>query len=203
MAAQDVQTEILEPMQRIFQPPWKMGDGEQANALREYVSALQYFDATDLNVAWCAVRDTHTTRGWPVPATFVAAARANRKNRIEEAKAAKPVQRQGENANWEAWKAATRTAKAREAVKMNVAWALKCAVLHDGKPLGTVDLMDLVIAKRSAEIVAEKIERRDPIPYKGRMLVFSDDNAEIALRLWRGCMINEEQTKSEIMRVAA
>ena len=44
-----------------YLPPRNMDEGQQSQALREYVDALQHFDRTELNVAWTTVRDCPTT----------------------------------------------------------------------------------------------------------------------------------------------
>lgn len=82
MTAQDVQTEILEPMQRMFTPRrHQMGEGDQQMALMEYVNILQQFYAVDLKEAWRSVLETYTPQVWPAPAVFASAARKARAER--------------------------------------------------------------------------------------------------------------------------
>lgn len=196
MAAHDVQREILEPMQRIYLPPRNYDEAQQSEALREYVSALSAFDATELNVAWSTVRDTHTTRAWPVPAAFVMAARQARKGMQLH-----PAPRRGascDNERWETWKAVSRSALAYEAVKRNVAWALKCAILHDGKKPDQISLPELVSGKHHAEKTAGMIRRGELIPFKGRTLRFDDKQAATALRMLDAIASRETETQAEI-----
>ncbi len=187
MTASDVQHEILDPMQRLYLPPRSMEETQQSAALREYVSALQAFDATELNVAWTTVRDTHTTRSWPVPAAFVMAARQARKTIQPQQKARGTG---GENDHWETWKAVSRSPLAYEAVKRNVAWSLKCAVLHDGKKPEQVSITELVSRKHSAEKLAERLRRGET--------TMSEKDAHMALRMWDGLLERETETQGEI-----
>jgi hypothetical protein len=191
MSAQDVQSEILEPMQRLYLPPRNMDEGQQSQALREYVSALQNFEQADLNAAWCAVRDTHTTRSWPVPAAFIIAAKQARKYRNEaglgrnDAAAVSP-----ENDSWEVWKKICRSQMGRDAVQRGVAWALKCAVLHDKKKPEQIDLRELVSGKASAERTAAGIENGS-VPMRAAY-------TSMALNMWHTLQMRETETQAEI-----
>lgn len=200
MSAQDVENEILEPMQRLFLPPRQMGQSEQIGALREYVAGLQHFSATELNVAWTTVRDTHMQRSWPLPAAFVMAARQARKYARDAAPEEPPRRRpgMGELGTWEDWTAAKTNPKAREAVRMEVAWAFKCAVLHDGRRPDEIDLAELRLGKNQALRTRQKIIDGAQCEWKGRKFYFSADNRELALRMWETIEQRERETQAEI-----
>jgi hypothetical protein len=197
MSAQDVDKEILEPMQRLFLSPRQMDSGQQAAALREYVAALKRFEGIDLRHAWVTVRDSHMTRAWPVPAAFVLAARQSRKDRGQDT----PAKTQGPVTGselWDRWKKVRHGEKARESVNRGVAWAYRCAIL-DGKFPDAINLTDLVIARESAERTAEMIETGRPIPYRGRILRVSSENKDLALKMWRNILVKNAETEAEIM----
>lgn len=201
MSANDVDAEILQPMQRLYLPPRNMDEGQQSQALREYVDALQHFDRTELNVAWTTVRDCHTTRAWPVPASFVMAARQARKATAQPQRA--PLAgKLDQNERWTRWLVISRSPLAYEAVKRNVAWSLKCAVLHDGKTAEQIDLRELSSAKASAERTAAAIEAGRPVETKGHKVEFKTADAAIALRMWHAIQVREAETQAEIARVA-
>jgi hypothetical protein len=202
MSAEAVQAEIIEPMQRLYLPPRNMPEEMQSAALREYVKALEGFERTDLAVAWCAVRDVHATRAWPVPAVFITASRQARNSRITaDARApstSKPVQTE-----WDIWKQVSRSPLAYEAVKNGVAWSLKSAILHDKKLPDQIDLRELISGKRRAELTAERIRRGQPHERKGRNIgVFSPGNAKAALDMWAAIQQRETETQNEIRSVA-
>lgn len=204
MSAEAVQTEILEPMQRIFLPPRQMGETQQMAALRDYVAALQGFDAGDLHAAWERVRDNHPNRSWPVPSVFVVAARGARKERIPEpAHAPRHTTDGPPPGGWERWKEISRSPLASEAIRMNVTWSLKCAVLHDGKLAHEINLREIRAGKASAERTAKAIANGDPIEHKGRWLQFTPDNAAIALRIWKVLLSRETETQAEIAMAQA
>jgi hypothetical protein len=189
MSAQDVQAEILDPMQRLYLPPRNMEESQQSQALREYVNALQNFEQADLNAAWCAVRDTHTTRSWPVPAAFIMAAKQARKYR-NEAGLGRSDNTPKPDDSWEIWKKLCRTQMARDAVQRGVAWSLKCAVLHDNKKPEQIDLRELVSKRASAERTAAGIED-GTITMRGAY-------ASLALSMWHTLQVREAETAAEI-----
>lgn len=198
MSAQAVETEILAPMQRQFYPPKQnMPANDQQNALRDYVTALQGFDAVDLKAAWVEVCSTHTKAAWPLPAVFVLAARGARKARLPEASVARSNRDDG-NQRWEVWKAVSRSGLAREAARRGLAWSLKCAILHDGKTPEQVDLRALAIGKASAERTANAIQTGQPIHWRGQTLNFTPDKASLALSMWDSILKAEAQTQAEI-----
>ena len=192
-----VETEILEPMQRLFTPPRNMDEGMQANALREYVSALNRYEPQDLSTAWASVRDTHTARSWPLPAAFILAARAAAKERNP-----KPTRYDGKpsaRALWLRWETISGSALADDAMARGVSWALKLAVL-DGKGLDQISLAQFEAAKASAEILAGRIERGEPIFHAGREFEMAPDNAKSALDMWRTLLIRNAETDDEIRK---
>lgn len=189
MSAQDVQAEILDPMQRLYLPPRNMDEGQQSQALREYVNALQNFEQADLNAAWCAVRDTHTTRSWPVPAAFIMAAKQARKYR-SEAGLGRSDNTPKPDDSWEIWKKLCRSQMARDAVQRGVAWSLKCAVLHDNMKPEQIDLRELVSKKSSAERTAQGI--------KDGSVPMRSGYASMALNMWHTLQMRETETAAEI-----
>lgn len=200
MSAADVQAQILEPMQQIFLPPRDMAKADQAGALRQYVGVLSRFDGPALAVAWSNVIETHPNRAWPLPSVIAAAAREALKERnggLPKAKRHEGAE-QTSSQRWEAWKAVSRTAMAMQAVEMNVAWSLKCAVLHDGKGIDQINLRELRSGKSSAERTAQNIRNGLPCEHKGRMLTVSDQNAAAALRIWDQILMRETETQAEI-----
>lgn len=201
MSAVDVQNEILDPMQRLFLPPRKLADGEEQAVLLEYVRALEKFAAIDLKVAWQEVLETHTTRSWPLPAAFIQAARKARKDRLPETgrhKTDKPTQTE----LWDRWKVIRASQMGRDAVRRNVSWSLKCAVLHDGKNVDEINIAELVIGKVKAEKTADLIDAGKPVEWQGRTLTLPTESANAAMRLWRGIMVKEEETQQEIRNAA-
>lgn len=203
MSAEAVKTEILEPMQRQFYPPKQnMPAADQSAALRDYVMALQGFDAEDLRAAWADVRATHTKPSWPLVAIFVTAARNARKARL-------PAESAGHRRHddtsytqrWEVWKGVCRTRLAQEACTRNVAWSLKCAILGDGKLPDEIDLRSMKAGKDRAIRSAELIRRGEPVPHfrSDRPDVsFSQRNADVALDLWDRILVREAETQAEI-----
>lgn len=193
MSASDVQVEIITPMQRLFYAPRKMEPEDERAALLDYVQALQGFDGVDLRVAWAWCRDNHPKTSWPVPSAFVLAALRSRRDRAPAAKAGKGAASE-QNERWEMWKAVSRSPLAYEAVKRNVAWSLKCAVLHDGKKPDQISLAELVSGKHSAEKTAERIRRGE--------FNFTERDAATALSMWSTLLERETETQAEIRNVA-
>jgi len=199
-----VENEILAPMQRAFLPPRGMEAAEQATALSEYGRALEGFDAADLKVAWREVRDTWVQRGWPTIAVFVLEARKARKSRAgDPPKRGFNPERTSEE-KWDDWVKLRSSPIAARAVQENVAWSLKCGVLHDGKKAHELSLSELRMAKDRAERTRDKIEAGETIPYTmggfTRMLKFSEENRNIALRMWETIQLREAETQEEIAR---
>lgn len=204
MAAEHVQSEILEPMQGMFLPPRNLPDDMIQANLREYVAALERFEKPDLAAAWGAVRDTHTTRAWPMPAAFVMAARQAEVNRLraiadvrtnQHGAATDPAEMQA----WDVWKLVCRSELGRQAVVRNISWSLKCAILHDKKLPHQVNLDELVRGKASAERTAAKIQNGEPLERNGRNIgVMSPENARLALKMWDALLVREAETQAEI-----
>lgn len=195
MSLTDVETEILQPMQRLFLPPRNMDEGQQREALREYGNALQNFIAADLREAWRAVRDTHTTRSWPVPAAFILAARQARKDKAPNEGKANNQEQQNFTVAWGNWLKVCGSSMGKEAVRRNVAWALKCAILNDHKRPEEIDLRALVIAKASAEETASKIGNGE--------IRMRPQIREPAMEMWHTLQIREAETQDEIHRRGA
>lgn len=199
MSAQDVQTEILEPMQRLFLSPRKMDEADQEAALREYVSHLQHFERQDLRVAWHEVVETHQNRSWPIPSQIIKAAKEAYRERASANKA--PI-RHGKSDHavfWDRWRVVRQSGLAKEAARLGVAWSLKCAIVNDGKEAGQIVLADLVEAKHRASQTAEKIDKGLPIDFKGRTLRFTFKDGAEPMRLWKNLLVKEEETRAEIM----
>lgn len=191
MSAEDVQTEILDPMQRLFLPPRKMEDSEVSAALREYARSLQNFEAPDLRAAWEAVISTHANRSWPVPAAFIVAARSARADRL------RPKKAEGEfikieNPGWEMWLKVRGSDLAREAARRGVAWALKCAIVDDKRRPEEIDLRTFAIQRASAEKIAHRLESGD--------LKLSYEQRRTALDMWRNLLVHNAETLAEIQR---
>lgn len=199
MSADAVEFEILAPMQRLFLPPQRMDDGQQVQALREYVAALQAFEAVDLNGAWQSVRDSHTTRTWPAPAVFVLAARRARNDRVPLEKRSAKSDKPNPATLWAIWERFRGSDLAMDAYDRGVSWAFKFAILG-GTPPASVNLTELEVFKASAARTAEKIETVEVISHNGRDLRFSEDAAHMALKMWRTIQIRNAETDSEIRR---
>jgi len=204
MSAYDVDVEILGPMQTIFLPPRGLSEEQQTASLKEYSRALEGFDAIDLKTAWNDVRDSHTTRGWPVIGQFVLAARVARKARVGDPPRHSDHRGDSSAARWLRWVACRSTQLAADACEKNVAWALKCSILSHGLLPDQISLSELFIEKAKAEETRDKIERGELVPstVKGftRMLKFSDENAAVALKMWQTLQIREEETQDEIRK---
>lgn len=201
MSARDVQLHILEPMQRVYAPRRNMDNASLSDALRDYVAALERFEAPDLQAAWSSVRDSHQQGYWPAPALFVTAARKCRNDRIPDRSSSNPFKRPTPTELWDRWLAMRKFPIAKKAVEMDVAWSLKCAIL-DGTEPATISLADLRMKKNSAERTAQKIENGEPHDWLGRRFTLSEDNAEAALKMWRSIQAQEIQTQQEIREAA-
>lgn len=198
MSAADVQAEILDPMQRIFYPPRKMEPADEQAALRDYLTSLQDFPMADLASSWRYVKDTHAKTSWPPPAAFVQAASRARRDRAAATMAPRSGQSES-NERWDRWKVLSRSPMAYEACKRNVAWSLKCAVLHAGKLAEQIDLRELVSAKHSAEKTAERLRRGEPLVQDGKEIgVMRPGDAATALSMWAGLQEQETKTQAEI-----
>lgn len=208
MTALAVQTEIIDPMQRTFNPPHRHGEDltRISAALRDYIAPLECFDAADLRTAWTEVVSNHDKTTWPVPAVIVKAAKAARKAAAEGS--TKPVD--GARPRWHQlteeekfalWKVARTTPKAAEAAQMGVAWSFKCLILGDGVAAEAIDLRELRMAKNRAHANAERL--RDGQTFidrvRDREVDFSDENRARAVTMWRAQLKNEAETKAEIM----
>lgn len=196
-----VETEILKPMQAIFLPPRKMDVAAQSDALRGYVVALRPFSAIDLHTAWIEIVASHMSRSWPVPAVIVLAARKAQKDRNPDA--APRAKHSGGNysARWQTWLGVRISQIGADAVAAGVSWSLKCAVLHDGKHGGDINLSELIRAKASAEEIAQAIGGDgSPVMHNGRWMKFSESNRAIAMKMWTNQLKNEDDTADEIRR---
>lgn len=200
MSAHDVQLKILEPMQRVFIPPRKMEPADELAALRDYVEALQQFEASDLSYAWSRARETHVKREWPQIGVFYKFANENRRDRNEASGTSRGRGNEPSRAElWERWKAVSRSPLAYEAVKRGVAWTLKSAILYGKKLPEQIDLREFTAQKESAARTAKKIEDGERIEFKGKMLPpFAGNNRELALALYRGVQMQETRTQQEI-----
>lgn len=192
MSAEAVVTEIIEPMHGLFLVPRQTDEARQKALLKEYVSALERFDAPDLQDAWKTVRDSYRARTWPPIAAFVLAARQSRDARVGPPTKQMDADRRHWALDWREWMNARESAIAMKAVDMNCAWSFKCAILYDHKKLGEVDVYKLAAGKRSAERLAERIKSGDA--------GFKPDIADVALKHWETQLINEEETQNEIRR---
>ena len=198
MSANAVEVEILAPMQRLFLPPQRMDEAQQIAALREYIGALQRFHVDDLRAAWQSVRDSHTTRAWPAPAAFVLEARKARSARAPE-RSGRGGDKPSPSTYWKKWEAVRAGAEALKACERGVSWAFKAAILSGKEPY-EINLTELEMAKVSAARTAELIRTDERVAYKGRWLQFSNDNAAIAMKMWRSILVKNDQTKEEIYR---
>lgn len=70
-----VQHAILEPMQRLYQPPRAYTNDELVQVLRQYFLALQDFGEHTLAAGWGEVVGTWAKGVWPPPAVIVLACR--------------------------------------------------------------------------------------------------------------------------------
>jgi len=207
MSAQDVHTEIIEPMQRAFLPPRAMPEEQQISLLREYSDALSGYERDDLKASWRTVRDSHVGRAWPAIATFVHAAREALRER-GAGLARSPFSKSDRGAEWAVWERVRRSEMARVAVREGCAWALRCAVLNDGKIPEQIDIRQLIMAHKSAGELAEAIRTNTPIyrktaKYQGREYVFDDTRADMALRMYETIQVREAETQDEIRRAQA
>lgn len=192
MAAADVQAEIIDPMQRLFLPPKAMPDHQIADALREYVDALQGHKATVLRDAWRRVRDTHETRAWPSVGAFAKAARAASmdapKPNGEERDY--PLHRH-DDTGWRGffkrrWEAFRFSAIARQAAMEGWSHTLKCAVL-DGLPPEQVSVAQFQAKHHRALRLLRAIEADKDFP-----------NRSVALAMHGHTQASESRTKFEI-----
>jgi len=200
MSAADVQVKILEPMQRVFLPPRKMEPADEMAALRDYVEALQQFEASDLSYAWSRARETHVKREWPQIGVFYKFANENRRDRHE---ASGTSRRRGDEPTpaelWERWRTVSRSPLAYEAVKRGVAWTLKSAILYGKKLPEQCDLREFTAQKESAARTAKKIENGEQIEFKGKLLPpFAGHNRSLALSMYHNVQMQETRTQDEI-----
>lgn len=195
MSAEDVQREILEPMQRLFLPPRNMEEGHQQSALREYVAALQNFDALDLKASWQAVRDVHTARGWPVPAAFIVAAKQARKDRMGVPPSRSDSHSQEVVTAWDIWQKVRVSKMGRDAAEGGYSWSLKCKILYDKVSPAEIDPRELLAAHNRAKQLAERIENGS--------FRMKPDVRETAYSMYRHLLVKEAETQQEILRGAA
>lgn len=205
MSATDVQTEIIEPMQRLYLPPRLMLADVQTEALRGYADVLKGFSAADLKAGWTDVVTTHTTRSWPVPGVIVLATRKAAKERNAACgRPTSPLSRQtiDYTENRLRWEKIRCTQMARDAARAGCSWSLKCQVMNDGKHAEQIDLRQLISEHQSAERTANNLESGDMVWDRSRdkHVKFSDDQREIALKMWRNLLVQEAQTAHEIGR---
>ena len=206
MSGQDVEREILIPMQRLFRPPREYAtETDAAAALRDYVDGLKDFAIDDLKAGWVTVRDGTKGRTWPMPGVFVdacAKARYDRETlsgtRQDKHKHGGGGRRDGAEA-WKAWVAAKGTAMAREAAQSGVAWAFKCAVLSGFDPKN-IDIDRLVRQKQSADALELRIRAgKSIISPDGRDLgPMPPKAAETALSMYASITLSEAQTQQEL-----
>lgn len=203
MSLEDVQREILDPMQATYLPPhaWKDAPEEQKKALTQYAGALKDFSAAVLRAAWKEVVATHTTRAWPVPGVIVLAARKARKD-IE------PQKEEGfgrfrrtasQTSRRLTWEHARTTPIAADAADFGVAWSMKCQIMNDGKRLDEIDLGKLTASRDSAAVTARRIDESQPHFYRGRALPPLDGaQTAQALAMYRTIRERERETAEEI-----
>lgn len=197
MSRSDVEAEVLAPMQAAFLPPRDLSTDETKLTLKGYIAVLAQFDGPTLAAAWADVLASHKTRAWPVPGVIAASAFKARKDRApSRSKATSSVGAEFED-NGKLWDAVKRTPLACEAAKLNVAWALKCAVLHDGQRPHQIDLRRFVRGKMEAETTAMKIQTGQRLTRAGRDIGVMA-NPQQALAMWTELAVNEAATQREI-----
>lgn len=203
VSEQAIREEILEPMQRLFLPPKQMEQAQQISAMRDYMDALRGFEREDLQQSWRTVRDTHTSRGWPLPAAFVAAAVKAKKDRTKpgQTRSRLPWESPSKEECWENWKKIRQSATAKLAAREGWSWSLRCGVL-DGSIEGAeqIDVAKFQSDHRRVHANAERLQADWEMVYptEGRIVRFTEANREIALKLWNGILVHEAQTQQEI-----
>jgi len=201
MSIQDVENEILRPMQSIYLPPRQYDEPMIKASLLEYAKALEGFPVDDLRYAWARARDTHSGRAWPVPGVFVSFAAKNKNDRMSVAGTTKTgSEAKKQNDAWKNWERVRNTDQARDAAQKGVSWALKCEILGGTNPGQTGLIERLVRGRASAERTAARI--RGGLELYGRdgrnLGVMRQDNADIALALYAGILRHEAETAREI-----
>lgn len=207
MSLADVNAEILEPMQRLFLPPRNMDAEAQRGALNGYGEVLKGYAREDLRTAWVEVVTAHVARSWPVPGVIVLACRKAAKERhAESGEQPSRFSRQVVNysENRLRWEKIRGSQMARDAAKGGFAWSLKCMVLNDGKKAEEIDIRTLSADHFSAERTANSLQNGERVwdRYREKWVEFSDDNAALALKMWRNILVNEAATAEEIRRHA-
>lgn len=200
MSRQDVQIEVLEPMQRIFLPPRQYDEAGIKSSLEEYARALEHYCDTDLRAAWGTVRDTHQNRSWPLPGAFVfAASKARMEREFIAGETKQKEKHKGGESPWRVWEQVRHGQKAHEAAQLGVAWAFKCAIMSGVEP-NFIDLDRLVRDKAQAGVTFNRIENDKPLFARdGREIgIVRGPSKDLALSAFRGLVISEAQTAQEI-----
>ena len=202
MTTHDVQSEILDPMEAMFQPPHQHGEAERRLAFSAYVAVLKGFDGPTLHDAWLAVVAEYRGRTWPVPGVIVAAALKANKDRRAVTKDSKREDTQRDREAY--WRDVVRVSiTAQQAVKLRVARAVKMTVLDDGTRLHQIDLHKLADAHRSAANTAARIQADLPLIWQGRNVgVMKPAMKANALAMYRQMELEEAQIAQEIADAA-
>jgi hypothetical protein len=201
MSREDVLALIIEPMRASYLPPRAdMRPEEIALALQAYTTALKSFPTDALSDAWTDVVATHRGRNWPVPAVIVLAATKAARDR-RQAKADAEPKRDFAAERERYWRACCKSDKAMRAAEASVAWALKCAILDEGKSLYEINLQAFVDAQASAERVAARLRASLPLYAKdGRLLgVMSPKLRDEALGMYEGLKACEARARAEVL----
>jgi len=201
MSREDVETHILKPMQASFLPPRAdLTPNEIAMALQAYIYTLKAFDSETLDEAWMSVVAAHRGRNWPVPAVIVmAASKAARDKRIAKADAEPKRSIEAERDKY--WRACCKSDKALRAAEAGVSWALKLAIIEDGKSLTEVNLQNFVDANASAEKLHARIVANQPLyAHDGRNIgIMQPMLRERALAMYDTVKASEARTRAEIL----
>lgn len=160
MAADDVKTEILAPMQRLYMPTKQISESEtdKIAALQQYVSALEGFGKDALHAAWAEVRDKWVKLSWPPPAMFVQAARraarvgkTSLQTRNEERNAEKQKR-------WARWLEVRTSELGLGAARDGFAYGLKMAILEEGKTADQISVAEHLAESAQARRTLENLQ---------------------------------------------
>lgn len=159
MSADAVKAEILEPMRQLFLPPNRLTEEEQITSLRQYVAALEQYDASVLRQAWAMVRDKYTKVGWPPIGMFVVECRRLAGLGMSGAQQRREKQNSERSARWARWKDACHSPLGQRAADEGWAFGLRMEILEGGKTVGQIIISEILAAKAQAEREVDRIKQ--------------------------------------------
>lgn len=193
-----LETIILKPMMALWMPPKQ---GEEVEALKQYTDALRGFAEADLKAGWQVVRDNHQGRGWPAVGALVKACAIAKGQRVGAGLPRNRSQADRER-RWQHWLEVSRSDLAHTAAEEGWCWSLKAKILYDGARASQISITEMRAAHNDAADLADALERDAPVMRDGKERLFSASDRDMALTLWRGVLVHEADTQSEIARAA-